>query len=472
MLEWAREHMKALTMDQPKQRQTLVVLALLILHGAAALMFFVDPRLAFALLLAAVGVVVALEKPLWAVGLLIAGRLTSTGANAWVRLGGINIDLFEPALLLCVAAIGLRAALYKEPLGRSIPWMRPVVALLLFQILSLAWTGDLGETTGGILATLVLLATVSVIVHVVNTWERFRFMIWVWLATSSFVALASVLGVFTGYETQAQFEMAQGSREGGFGQHPNWFAMNLCFIVHVALAMALTERRRALRWLALAAGILIVIAQMRSGSRAGSGTLVLGALFAAFGYPAYRKQMIRVGVLIGIILGLVMLSDVSSTQRAFERVFTLTSSISGKSIRFSNWEVCWQLLWDTRGLGISGGYSELLAKYDSWLYASQYRYPHGVFWGLMANFGVVGLTLYGWFLVSVMRMVAQTIGATRGHPQHAVVWGMVASMLGYWTWSFVEFSFDEKPFWEFLALFTVCWLLSQQRPEQTIKDSS
>ena len=464
--------MRALIAEQPKPRQLLVGAGLLALHAVAGLLFLVDARLALACLLAIVGVVVALEKPLWAVGLLIAGRLTSTGANAWVRIGGINIDLFEPALLLCVGAIGVRAAMYKEPLGRTIPWMRPVLALLGFQFLSLVWSSAKADTVSGILATIVLIATTSVIVHVVDSWEHFRVLIWVWLGTSLFVALASITGVVTGYESQAQFEMAQGAREGGFGQHPNWFAMNLCFIVHVAFALALTERTRALRWLAFMAGFLIFVAQMRSGSRAGTGSLIIGGLFAAIGHPAYRRQILQVGLLVSLVVGVVMLADVSSTQRAFERVFTVSSVISGRSVRMANWAVCWQMLWDTRGLGIGGGYTELLADYDWWLYSSQYRYPHGIFWGLMAHFGVVGLLLYGWFLAAVARMFQQTLHDTRDRREHAIVWGMAAAMVGYWAWSFVEFSFDEKPFWEFLALLTVCWALGRSSQKEKMAEVS
>jgi O-antigen ligase len=456
------EAMRAQILVQPKQRQVVLGLALVGLHALAAALFLVDYRLAIALLLAVIGVVAALEKPLWAVGLLIAGRLTSTGANAWVRVGGINIDLFEPALLLCLGAVAVRAAIYREPLRRAIPWMRPVLVFLGFQVVALGWTGSVGESVSGILATIVLLATATIIVQVVNSWERFRWLVWVWLATSTLVALASLSGVLAGYETQAQFEMAQGSREGGFGQHPNWFAMNLCFIVHAAFALALTERKTALRWLALLAGLLIVIAQMRSGSRGGTGSLLIGSLIIGVGHPGSRKQVVRVAGLLSIVVGLVMLADVSATQRAMERVFTLSSALSAQSVRMSNWAVCWQLLIDTGGLGLGGGgYAEILADYDWWLYSSQYRYPHGIFWGMMAHFGVVGIALYGWFLASCTKMMLQTLRWTRGRPEHAMMWAMVASICGYWCWSFVEFSFDEKPFWEFLALLTTCWFLSR-----------
>ena len=78
---------------------------------------------------------------------------------------------------------------------------------------------------------------------------------------------------------------------------------------------------------------------------------------------------------------------------------------------------------------------------------------------MMAHYGVVGLVLYGWFIFVVARMARQLVGWAKGHELSALVWAMIATMMGYWAWSFVEFSFDDKPFWEFLALFTVLWTL-------------
>jgi hypothetical protein len=39
---------------------------------------------------------------------------------------------------------------------------------------------------------------------------------------------------------------------------------------------------------------------------------------------------------------------------------------------------------------------------------------------------------------------------------------MPASMAGYFAWSFVEFSLDEKPFWEWLAVYTALHLIARR----------
>jgi hypothetical protein len=51
-------------------------------------------------------------------------------------------------------------------------------------------------------------------------------------------------------------------------------------------------------------------------------------------------------------------------------------------------------------------------------------------------------------------MSAETIRLARGTEAVVFAWAFPASMLGYVAWSFVEFTLAEKPFWEWLALYT------------------
>src|SRR5688572_15314378 len=95
-------------------RTHYVLVALLGLHAMAAVLFLVDYRLPFALLIMAVAGFVGVEMPMVGVAMLIAGRLTSTGANAWVRIGKVNLDLFEPSLMLALGALFVHAGIHKK----------------------------------------------------------------------------------------------------------------------------------------------------------------------------------------------------------------------------------------------------------------------------------------------------------------------------------------------------------------------
>jgi O-antigen ligase len=457
--------------DPGSERRLALFLAIVGLHVLGALTFLVDVRVPIALLLTAVAVVTALERPLWGLGLLIAGRITSTGANAWVRIGRINIDLFEPSLLLCLGALMAHAALHRQNVWRDAPWRGPVVLLLAWQCVSLLWSSDPSGCLKEIAATGILLATTLAILSFARTWDGIRLLVGVWIGTSLFVALASFVGL--GASETSTFEMAQGSREGGFGQHPNWFAMNLSYAVLLSAGVGLAEPRRWLRYTLLLAAAVVFIAQMQSGSRAGTGSILISAGMVAAVEPRFRRVALLATPVLAALIGLVIYFDIGDAANAFGRIFvegSATGATLGKSVRVSNWQVCWQIFVDTWGRGIGGGgYEEILAKYDWWLYTSQYRYPHGVFWGLMAHYGAVGVAAWGGFVFAVLRMMRDLLRWTADErvegaaELRVVALCMMGSIIGYFAWSWVEFLYFEKPFWEFLGLFTALWTLTRTR---------
>ena len=64
--------------------------------------------------------------------------------------------------------------------------------------------------------------------------------------------------------------------------------------------------------------------------------------------------------------------------------------------------------------------------------------------------------------VAIRFMVRKLAGWTRGTAPAVLAWVMPATMLGYIAWSFVEFEINDKPFWEFLALFTALYLATKR----------
>lgn len=437
-------------------RRHLTGLGLVGLHLVGALLFLVDPRLPLVLLAGLVAVTLAVERPLWGVGLLLAGRLTSTGANAWLRIGKVNVDLFEPALLLAVGALMVHAVTRRQRLLAPTPWRLPVLVFLGWQVLSLLWSTSRGEAVQDVVATGVLLATTVVITVFARRWEDVRFLLLVWLGTSVFVALAAVTGLAA--PSEQVFEMAQGSRQGGFGQHPNWFSMNLVFIVPPALALGMIEPVRWKKWALLGAGAFVFFAQMTSGSRGGTYSVLLGLAAVSLFHPRLRRLVLGLGAVIAVVVGAILAWDFGATTKAVDRIWGASTTLMGKSVRVSNWWICWELFLETWGRGIGGGgYEDQLSRFDWWLSESQYRYPHGIFWGLMAHYGVVGLGLAGWVVLRVGRMADTLRRHLADDPRLLVAWAMLASMIGYAAWSFVEFSYDDKPFWEFLGVYTALW---------------
>lgn len=431
------------------------------------LLFLVDWRIPVLLTAGFVVVVFLLDRPIWAVGGLVASRLLSTGTTSFFSIGKINIGLFEPVLLLGLIALGLRAVFSGKRLWKAWPWKPVFLAIMVWNFLGLTWCAKASDGLKEIITLGVILATGTVIIAFVETWDDVKTMLWFWIGTCVFIGLLSQVGDSLGLTDYSdKWKAAQGGRETGLGQQPNWFAMNLSFAVHTAVAFSFVQKDGRLRIGLLLAALWIFYTMMTSGSRGGAYSIFIGAGIVSLGLPLFRKWAIRAAVAGGLVIGAVMALDASALGSGINRIIENMDVLFARDIRGMNWAVCISLFVDTYGLGIGpGGYIEHLQFYNQWLYESVYRYPHGIFWGMMAHGGVVGVLLLVALVGSIAHMARRTIVLTRGTEAEPIAWSMPAAMAGYFAWSFVEFSLDEKPFWEWLAVYTALFLVARRATE-------
>lgn len=427
--------------------------------------FLVQPEAAVALVFGVISAAVVVRRPLWGVGLLIAARLFTTGALVFFRVGRFGVGPYELALVLCLGALVLRAALTGARPDLGFPWRNPALALLGWMVVSLGWSVDRSDGLGVLLPLGMAGLNTLVILTFVRGWSDFVFAIRAWLGACVAVGLATLAGNALGLQVGVSFEIAAaGGRETGLGQQPNWFAMGLMFIVPTAAAMVLLERRwyRALG--VAAAAFFVVVTMLSSGSRGGAYASLIGVGLIALGQVRVRRALVGLG-LVGLLgLGLAWALDLGNLNRALYRISQGVQSQF--SYRPWNWEACVRMFLDSEGLGIGvGGYQALLPEYNFFLSRTLYDYPHGIFWQVLAHLGVVGLVLLGWLVWAIVALARDTVRRARGTEAELFAWAMPAAMLGYAAWSFVEFQLEDKPFWEFLALYTAL-NLALRRAEQ------
>jgi O-antigen ligase len=432
----------------------------------AVALFALKPIAIAGMLMAVVGALVVLDRPVLGVGLLLTARLFSTGATVFARVGRMGIGPFEPVLLLCLMALVFHAAVNGTRLWRSWPWRGPLLGFIIWIGLSLFWSGNPRDGLSDLLPLFIVLANVMVILAFVREWSQFRLMLWFWIGASVGVGVLTLLldaaGIAT---TDVVFQAAAGGgRETGLGQQPNWFAMHMMFIIHTAFGMALIERRRWVRTGLVLAGFFIFVMMLKSGSRGGAYATLIGGVLAALAHPLFRKWFFRFVIASLVIFAIGILFDVGDTSKAFSRIVSNMSL--RQNYRQLNWLTCMQMFVDTGGLGIgAGGYEDLLPTYNNYVAQSLYTYPHGIPWEVLAHYGLVGIGLFGWLLVSIGRMAMELIRLARGTEAEVFAWTMPAAMLGYFAWSWVEFTLTEKPLWEFLALYTALYLIVRRRVE-------
>jgi hypothetical protein len=439
-----------------------IVVAVLLFQLVMAGMMIFDWRIPAALVLGIITLIVSIREPMIAVSLLVVGRVLSTGSLSWLRIGGMNIGVFEPVLALSLLVMVYHTMEKKVPLDVEFPWRIPLFVFAVWQFLGLFWAYQASSGFQEIVAVAIILMTSTLLITFVNTKERFVQLMIVWVAASILVGVLSLATNFTEVASTGQtWEIAeQGGRETGLGQQPNWFAMNLMFGVLTAFALAVYSRRSLYRVGFVLAGLLIFYTQLRSGSRGGMYSIVIGCGVMGLGNPIFRKWIVRFAVFVTVLFSVQIAFGDESTRKAFMRIWMNLDTLWGSDVRGRNWIACVNMLLDTWGRGVgAGGYATLIADYDWKIYSSIHRYPHGIFWGVLAHYGVIGVFLFGVIVVRVKRMAQATVTMAKGTRLEALAWSMPATMVGYFAWSFIEFNFDDKPFWEFLALYTALYLI-------------
>lgn len=449
--------------DEPLISSRVVwAVLILALEVVLASTIAVDYRVTVGLVGAVAGALMVLERPLLGVILLIAARLLSTGALVFFRVGKMGIGPFEPALLLCLAALAFYAIFHRTRVWVGFPWRLPFLALMGLTAASIFWNTNAKDAISELIPMALIMANALVILSFVRTWSDFRYVLYAWIGTCVLIGMLNeVSGQLTFLQT-ASFKAAEGGgRSTGLGQQPNWYAMNLMFIIPTTFGLALVERARWLKLLLVVAGGWIFFSMLGSGSRGGAYASLIGGGLVALAHPSFRKWFTRLSVA-AVVLGIfIVLGDLNSAK-AITRV-TSNALVLTQNYRFWNWEVCLTMFRDTFGLGIgAGGYEDLLPSYNYYVSQSLYDYPHGIFWEMLAHYGVLGLLIMAWLIMTIVWMSREVIRLTRGTMAEVVAWTMPAAMLGYFAWSFVEFTIIDKPFWEFLALYTALYLVAQR----------
>ena len=427
-----------------------------------ALLVF-NPMLAAASVVAVCATIVVLDKPILGIGCLIIARLLSTGATVFFRIGKIGIGPFEPALILCLIALVISAALSHKQFWVHWPWRTPYIVMMVWVGIAILWSPDPSDGLSVLLPMMIVVANAMVILRFVDTMERFRLMLWFWVAGAVLIGIAAIMVDTMGIQTtEVTFQAASGGgRETGLGQQPNWFAMNLMFIIHSCFGLVLVEKTKLAKLVFGMAGFFVFIMMLKAGSRGSAYATLIGGALAALAQPDFRRWFFRFAFLTAMIFFFGIVFDVADSGKALSRIgsnFALNNNF-----RQLNWLTCLQMFWDTAGVGIgTGGYEVLLKEYNNYLAQSLYDYPHGIFWQIIAHWGFLGIGIMVWLMTRLVVMARDLVRLTKGTAAEVFAWTMPATMLGYAAWSFLEFTLNDKPFWEFLALYTALYLIAKK----------
>ena len=440
-------------------QRALLWLGIALAQGFFVLLLLIEPFFAVATLGSLLIFVLALRYPVVAAIAVMAAPLAANPSLS-IKIGPMFLGIFEPLYMVAFIAICIRIVQTRQNLLHAFPAWRLMTALVVWIAISLTWSANKPEGIVVLIRITYEVGLVWLLASMLRTPERFHAAIWTWLLVGATVGMAGVVAGTSGATEEILGEvafqsMSAGGRMGGLGQHPNWFAMAMAFGINPAFAMAYAEKSRGRRWLLVGIALWLLVVAVSTGSRGAVWGTGIGSLFLALNNTKLRLFLYRYWFVIAAMFGVALFVGFGGLTSGFVRVATqgITTFWQG-NVRFANWHVCYQMLVESFGLGIgAGGYETLVSMFNDRLTLSFYAYPHGVFWDVMAHFGLVGLTLLVVLWWTIGRSYREAVAAVRGTTVELWLIGMFAGWLGYWTHSFVEFHLEDKPYWTFLGIF-------------------
>ena len=336
----------------------------------------------------------------------------STGAK-WIA--GFTLLVFLPAQL------ALEGNLTSRPREVNL-----LLILALAALLSLITAISPGEAWDNLVEFLKVVAMFIVMVNVVRTDNRLRWMLWIVLAVSVTTSI-SAIGDYQAGRLLTGGERIKGSI-GGLFENPNDLALHLATIVPLSITLFLA-RRGPIKLLYAACSVLMVAAIICTFSRAGFLGLIAVALVLAWKFGRKNRTLVIV-VSFVTILTVVALAPAQYGGRL--------TSIWGGDITGSS-SARQELFW--RSLLVAARYPIFGVGIGNFHFRSIHeQVSHNAFTQVAAELGFAALIFYVLFMITSIKRLRRIEHETLGVKEHAKFYylsvGLQASLIGYMVASF------------------------------------
>lgn len=391
-------------------------------------------RSIFVLVLIVIGLSYALQAPFYALLVYLAYGYFRPEEWLWTNIIPPNFSFALGAyVVLATLFSGQRFIINKRIVLLGVLVVHSCLSILFSDYFSygwLAWTNFFRS----------ILITYCVIV-LVTDFSKLRF---------TFLILALFLGVEAAKQGWVYLIMAPGHANPNripFLGDNNCVAVGMLMLVPVIALLAQTTQRRGARfgfWVLLIGVLYRALSTFSRG-----GFLACLAMGVAYGLRSRQKLQVLFGI--SIIAGIVLLA---LPEKYWGRMGTITLNVeaqdSSASGRIHFWKVAVAMGKANPWLGV--GHNCYNAAYDAYDFSQgkygQNRSVHGSFFGVLAEWGFMGLTLYGLVIFSALRSCRRVSKLTAQYPtlQHlsqsatALETSLVVFIVGG---SFLPFQYNE-----------------------------
>jgi O-antigen ligase len=433
--------------------------------GACSLLGFVavvEPLAAPALVFGIVFVVVAFRN--LAAGLALFSALFAldhvpalAGGLTFVKLAGF---------VLVAAWLG-QILTHRDDarlLTRDRPWLSgAAAALVVWGLASSLWAEDSATALSSAFRLGQGLFLIFIVYSVLREPKHFRWLLAGYSAGALVAAAFAVPSIVAG-----------GERLGEDTANPNELAAYVLPAIMVSAFVVLGERRPVVRWACAAVGLLLLIALLMTGSRAGLVGLAV-ALVAAVIAAGQSRFKVAAATLVMLGIGVVYFAAYAP-QYQVERLSSVQQDRgTGRS---DLWVVAGEIVRQEPLKGVGAGNFPLAeARYAATevdisridLVLDKRKVVHNTYLSILSELGFVGLTLFLGIIVTALASLLYAIRLLRGRdwPFELQLRGFLVGLLGIlaaYTFSSAEY---EKQLWLLvgIALALPSLVSAPQQPE-------
>ena len=243
---------------------------------------------------------------------------------------------------------------------------------------------------------------VLLIVQIVNTPERFKGFIWLYIVMMAYLAISGVIAYKTGNVLHLQGIDRIKSLTSAGGD-PNSLAATMD--ISLPFVLILLPRTRKM-WLRVTLGVFaffMMYTVILSGSRGGMLGLLAGIFFLWL--TSKRKLLYGALAVVGIFLAISFMP-----QQYIERYSTVGEYADGEEVyastqgRLDAWKAGWQMFLDHPIMGVG---ANAFGWAHAELYSPQFQHnslkAHSMYFQVIAELGFVGVVSFFWLLFLIVR---------------------------------------------------------------------
>lgn len=437
-------------------RTSIWILLILFELGIGATSVVLPPLYVLILAGSAFIVIFSIEKPYFSYILVILSlpffMYGITGSEE-VK-GSIDVKFVNVATILAVFSWVTNGLIKKDLVFEKSPIVLTIIVLYVWMFFSLAWCRNPAIGAADYAKKTIGVAVFFLTINLIKDQKSLDWTFKLWVIIGLIYSLCGLWEVlhqgFAAAAVRDYDKWGEDVRTSAYAPGPNryGFFLNLCLMIGIPqLVTAKSFRYKVFLTFSIIMMMLLLICTMSRGAWAG---FFVGAVILSFYSKSCRKILI-IGFIVAMVI-FVVITTSSFMSAAYERFAglvdpTITKDYYGKP---TIWTAGLKMFMDSPVVGVGVGSFNLLSPIYG---ATNLILPHSLYVYILAEFGLMGLTLV-LALVGVFAFECiYTLKNLTSQGEKLIFVGLIAGLIIYCFQGLsISFGFRESDMWAFFGL--------------------